>query len=371
MKGAVELLKDTFFHQRVLVTGGCGFIGSAVVRALYRSTQADIAILDKLTYSADIAALEEAYGNSRVSLYPLDLVQRQEVTELIAAFRPTLILHLAAETHVDRSIDEPLRFVESNVVGTAVLLEATRSYWRTLSEAERLCFRLVHISTDEVYGSIGEAGHVEVTSPYQPNSPYAASKGAADHLVRAWWKTYGIPVIFTHSCNNYGPYQYPEKLIPLMIWKGLQGEDFPIYGNGLQSRQWLYVEDHASALIRIGNQAAIGKTYHITSGIEIRNIDLVKQLADELHKLVVEPTGKTGITKQRSKMIHVQDRPGHDVRYAMSEIPLQADLGWRATTSWSEGLARTVRWYYEHPEFFEKKRQQGYKGSRLGCQIED
>jgi dTDP-glucose 4,6-dehydratase len=371
MKGALKLLKDTFFHQRVLVTGGCGFIGSAVVRALYRNTAADVAILDKLTYSADISALEEAYGANRVTLHTIDLSDRAAVWQLMTTFRPTLVLHLAAETHVDRSIDEPMRFVEANVIGTASLLEATREYWRSMTDDERTRFRVVQVSTDEVYGSIGGNQHFEVTSAYQPNSPYAASKAAADHLVRAWWKTYGIPVIFTHSCNNYGPYQYPEKLIPLMIWKGMQGEDFPIYGSGLQSREWLYVDDHASALILIGNQGEIGKTYHVTSGEEICNVDLVRQLADEL-KIVLSSTGSSGtLQATKSKIIHVEDRPGHDARYSMSKLPLFQELGWRSAVPWSEGLRRTVLWYYEHPEFFAKKRQQGYKGNRLGCQIAD
>jgi dTDP-glucose 4,6-dehydratase len=371
MKGAMKLLKDTFFHQRVLVTGGCGFIGSAVVRALYRNTAADVAILDKLTYSADLDALEEAYGTSRVTLHAMDLLDRAAVSQLIVKFRPTLILHLAAETHVDRSIDEPMRFVEANVVGTATLLEATREYWRSLTGDEKTRFRLVQVSTDEVYGSIGENQHFEVTSAYQPNSPYAASKAAADHLVRAWPKTYGIPVIFTHSCNNYGPYQYPEKLIPLMIWKGMQGEDFPVYGSGLQSREWLYVEDHASALMLIGNQGEASKTYHITSGEEIRNVDLVRQLADELERVLSSKGSSDTLQAKKSKIIHVEDRPGHDARYSMSKLPLFQELGWSSAVPWNEGLRRTVGWYCEHPEFFAKKRQQGYKGNRLGCQITD
>lgn len=365
----VAALKDIFFHQRVLVTGGCGFIGSAVVRALYRHSPADIAILDKLTYSADIEALEEAYGVPRVQLHTFDLLEQSAVEELIATFCPTLILHLAAETHVDRSIDDPLQFVTSNITGTAVLLEAVRKYWRSLTHADQAPFRFVQISTDEVYGSIGEHEHFEVSSPYQPNSPYAASKAAADHLVRAWWKTYGIPVIFTHSCNNYGPYQYPEKLIPLMLWKGMQGEDFPVYGNGLQSREWVYVEDHAAALLLIGNRGTVGSVYHITSGEEIRNIDLVNELANELEKALQEMAPNRLIAKRTSKVVHVEDRPGHDIRYAMSGKPLHDALGWQKEISWKEGLARTVRWYLAHPSFFAKKRSQGYKGNRLGCQI--
>lgn len=369
--GDAKPLKESNLHQRILITGGCGFIGSAVVRQLYRTTTAELAILDSLSYSADLTALEEANGAERVRLHQVDLVESERVAEVVNSFRPTLVLHLAAETHVDRSIDAPMKFVETNVVGTANLLEALRRYWRTLKNKDVEAFRLVHISTDEVYGSLAENQHFEITSPYQPNSPYAASKAAADHLVRAWWKTYGIPVIFTHSCNNYGPYQFPEKLIPLMIWKGLQGEDFPVYGSGLQSREWLYVEDHAEALILIGNRGGVGSTYHITSGEEIRNIDLVTQLANELSNLIAKLDLNHPSRIRKSKIVHVEDRPGHDVRYSMSKVALQKKLGWTASTSWQEGLAKTVRWYVDHPEFFVNKRQQGYKGQRLGCQIAD
>jgi dTDP-glucose 4,6-dehydratase len=348
------------------VTGGCGFIGSAVVRSLFRTTQAQIAVLDSLTYSADSNALEESIDSTRVELHTIDLLDRAAVADLIQVFRPTLILHLAAETHVDRSIDDPLQFVATNVVGTASLLEGTREYYRTLTDGERVNFRYVHVSTDEVYGSLAAPQHFEVDSPYRPNSPYAASKAAADHLVRAWWKTYGIPVIFTHSCNNYGPYQYPEKLIPLMIWKGLQGEDFPVYGDGLQTREWLYVEDHAEALVLIGHQGQIGEIYHITSGEEIRNIDLVEQLSREL----TLATSHLAL-KLSSKIVHVSDRPAHDLRYSMSPRLMKQALGWSAAVNWQAGLARTVRWYLEHPEFFAKKRQEGYKGNRLGCQIKE
>jgi len=355
---------ENFLHQRILITGGCGFIGSAVVRNLYRNTNAQLAILDKLTYSADLNALEGALGSKRVFVHPIDLVDRQAVQELVQGFRPSLVLHLAAETHVDRSIDDPLRFVQTNIVGTAILLEAIRSYWIGLTEVERSAFRWVQISTDEVYGSVESPRQFSIDSPYQPNSPYAASKGGADHLVRAWWKTYGIPAIFTHSCNNYGPYQYPEKLIPLMIWKGWQGEDFPVYGKGLQVREWLYVDDHAAALLLVAARGRAGQTYHITSGEELTNIDLVKQLAEELNQAIAA----MGLLR-KSSIRFVEDRPGHDLRYSMSPEPLQQELGWRASTSWKVGLKQTVAWYLSHPEFFAKKRQEGYKGERLGCQI--
>lgn len=356
---------ENVLHQRILVTGGCGFIGSAVVRNLYRNTNAQIAILDKLSYAADLAALEEALGSKRVCVHPIDLVDRPAVQELVQEFRPSIVLHLAAETHVDRSIDDPLRFVQTNIVGTATLLEAVRSYWGGLTEVERSKFRWLQISTDEVYGSIESPQQFRIDSPYQPNSPYAASKGGADHLVRAWWKTYGIPAIFTHSCNNYGPYQYPEKLIPLMIWKGWQGEDFPVYGKGLQVREWLYVDDHAAALVLIAARGSIGQTYHITSGEELPNIVLVEQLAEELQQAL------TAVERPRKSSIRfVEDRPGHDQRYSLSAIPLQQELGWRASTSWKLGLKQTVAWYLNHPEFFDKKRQKGYKGERLGCQIQ-
>lgn len=355
---------ENVLHQRILITGGCGFIGSALVRNLYRNTNAQIAILDKLTYSADLDALEEALGSKRVCVHPIDLVDQPAVGELVQEFRPSLVLHLAAETHVDRSIDDPLRFVQTNIMGTANLLEAVRRYRGGLTEVERSAFRWVQISTDEVYGSIESPQHFSFDSPYQPNSPYAASKGGADHLVRAWWKTYGIPAIFTHSCNNYGPYQHPEKLIPLMIWKGWQGEDFPVYGKGVQVREWLYVDDHTAALLLIAARGRVGQTYHITSGEELTNIDLVEQLAEELRHALAALDRPSN-----SAVRFVEDRPGHDLRYSMSALALQQELGWRASTSWKSGLKQTVAWYLNHPEFFDKKRQQGYKGERQGCQI--
>ncbi len=349
-----------------MVTGGCGFIGSAVVRALYRQTEAHIAIVDKLTYAAYPAALEEAHPSERVALHEMDLLDRVGLRELVSEFQPTTVLHLAAETHVDRSIDDPLRFVETNVLGTAHLLESLRIFFHKLPENDQRTFRVVHVSTDEVYGSLDTEGQFEIDSPYRPNSPYAASKAGADHLVRAWSKTYGLPVIFTHSCNNYGPYQFPEKLIPLMIWKAMRGEELPVYGSGLQVREWLYVDDHANALLQIAKHAPSGEIFHITSGESICNLDLVKLLVAGVEKFL--PALASGSLQQRIR--HVSDRPGHDTRYAISSEKLRGELGWAPTVCLDEGLKKTIDWYFGHSEFFTYQRAMGYHGDRLGCSID-
>lgn len=348
-------------QQRILITGGCGFIGSALVRWLFRNTPHELMILDKLTYAAYPGAIEEAQKSDRVKVTKADIGDTDFVAEILEAFRPQVILHLAAETHVDRSIDDPLRFVEANVLGTARFLEVVRRYWQRHGSRER-AFRFVQVSTDEVYGTLGNEGSFEESSPYLPNSPYAASKASADHLVRAWWKTYGLPVIFSHCCNNYGPYQFPEKLIPLMIWKGIKGEELPVYGSGLQVREWLYVDDSAEALARIAMDGEVGAIYHVSSHQSLSNLELVAMLAAQLEQ-VLPGCNKGSI---QARVVHVADRPGHDFRYAMSSTRVTEQLGWNPKVAIQDGLEKTIRWYCEHVDFYQHCRSLGYNAERLG-----
>jgi dTDP-glucose 4,6-dehydratase len=348
-------------QQRILITGGCGFIGSALVRWLFRNSLHELMILDKLTYAAYPGAIEKAQWSDRVKLIQADIGDTDTVAEAMEAFRPQVILHLAAETHVDRSIDNPLRFVETNILGTARFLEVVRRYWQRRGSQEST-FRFVQVSTDEVYGALGSEGSFEESSPYLPNSPYAASKASADHLVRAWWKTYGLPVIFSHCCNNYGPYQFPEKLIPLMIWKGMVGEDLPVYGSGQQVREWLYVDDSAEALARIAMDGEVGAIYHVSSHQSMSNLELVEMLAAQLEQVL--PGCTKGAIKAR--VVHVADRPGHDFRYAMSSTRVTEQLGWNPKVAIQEGLEKTVRWYCEHVDFYQHCRSLGYNAERVG-----
>lgn len=337
----------------ILVTGGAGFIGSAVVRFLIRETEASVVNLDKLTYAADLANLAEIAGHTRYRFEQADICRREEVERIFSAHRPTAVLHLAAETHVDRSIDSPLAFVETNVAGTAMLLDVARKYWRELPAPERTRFRFHHVSTDEVFGSLGPSGWFEETTPYRPNSPYAASKAGADHLVRAWHHTYGLPVVLSNCSNNYGPYQHPEKFIPLMILNAIAGKPMPVYGRGTNVRDWLFVDDHARALWTILRQGRVGESYNVGANTEMRNIDVAQAICDLLDELSGPlPGGQP----RRNLIVPVADRPGHDLRYAIDAGKLRAELDWRPRETFDAGLRRTVTWYLANESWWTPRR---------------
>lgn len=328
----------------VLVTGGAGFIGSALVRALIRDGERVVTV-DKLTYAGSRLNLDAADRANTHSFVQADIADAAAMAAVFREHRPRLVMHLAAESHVDRSIDGPMPFVQTNVVGTATMLDAATAHWRTLPESERETFRFLHVSTDEVYGELGEAGLFTEASPYRPNSPYSASKASADHIVRAWGRTYGLPVLVTNCSNNYGPYQFPEKLIPLIVLNGLDGKKLPVYGQGLQVRDWLHVDDHVSALRLVAAKGRVGETYLVGSRNERRNIDLVRQLCAVLDKL--HPAGAP-----HDRLIgFVTDRPGHDARYAIDPSKLERELGWRPAISFEAGLEATVGWYQGHRDW--------------------
>lgn len=328
----------------ILVTGGAGFIGSALVRALIRDGERVVTV-DKLTYAGSRLNLAEADRANTHSFIQADIADAAAMAAAFREHRPRLVMHLAAESHVDRSIDGPMPFVQTNVVGTATMLEAANAHWRNLPERERGAFRFLHVSTDEVYGELGEAGLFTEASPYRPNSPYSASKASADHIVRAWGRTYGLPVLITNCSNNYGPYQFPEKLIPLIVLNGLDGRKLPVYGQGLQVRDWLHVDDHVSALRLVAAKGRVGETYLVGSRNERRNIDLVRQLCAILDKL--HPAG----APHDRLITYVTDRPGHDARYAIDPSRLERELGWRPAISFEAGLEATVAWYQRHRDW--------------------
>jgi dTDP-glucose 4,6-dehydratase len=350
---AAEL--GTHWPETILVTGGAGFIGSALVRQLIGETDCRIVNLDKLTYAGNLDALEGAAGDARHIMEGVDLVNRGEVDRVFREHCPGAVVHLAAESHVDRSIAGPEPFVQSNIVGTYHLLEAARRYWAELDEARRERFRFVHVSTDEVYGELApdEAAFSEATA-YAPSSPYAASKAAADHLGRAWQRTYGLPVIVTNCSNNYGPYQYPEKLIPRMIRNALAGETLPIYGTGENVRDWLYVDDHARALRQVLARGVPGRTYNIGGRAERRNIDVVRTVCRLLDELVPRHDRASGVGSYSELMSFVPDRAGHDARYAIDDRRLRDELGWQPRESFETGLDKTVRWYLANQAWIER-----------------
>lgn len=326
----------------ILVTGGAGFIGSAMIRHLIRETNAGVINLDALTYSANLANLKDIETDPRYRFEQVDICSAGEVGRVFSNYRPTAIVHLAAESHVDRSIDNPLLFVNTNVLGTATLLQVATQYWRALSPADRTRFRFLHVSTDEVFGSLGPTGLFTEASPYQPNSPYAASKAGADHLVRAWHKTYGLPALISNCSNNFGPYQFPEKLIPLLIIKARDGERLPVYGRGENIRDWLFVEDHARALTAVLRDGRIGDCYGLGGGNELRNIEVAQMVCDILDELTDPLSGRA---PRRSLINFVPDRPGHDARYAIDASKTHKELNWRPQHSFDSALRQTVTWY--------------------------
>ncbi len=330
---------------RVIVTGGAGFIGSAVVRCLIGHTDASVLTIDKLTYAGHLENIGEAADDPRHQFLQADITDVAAITAAYEEFRPTAVLHLAAESHVDRSISGPAEFISTNIVGTYALLDVSNAYWSKLAVDEKAGFRFLHVSTDEVYGSLEPAEPAsDEASPYRPNSPYSASKASADHLVRAWWKTYGLPVITTNCSNNYGPYQYPEKLIPLMTLNALGGRPLPVYGAGEQVRDWLYVDDHAHALVQIMRHGIPGEVYCVSGDCERVNLDIVHAICNILDEIRPDSPYRP----HRDLIGHVEDRPGHDKRYALDASKLIREIGWQPQEEFSCGLRKTVEWYAEN-----------------------
>ena len=345
--------------MRVVVTGGAGFIGSAVVRYLVLEKSYEVLNLDKLTYAGTETSLDAVRDRPGYRFLKADICDRDTIMRMIGEFRPDRIMHLAAESHVDRSINGAGDFIATNIVGTFTLLECARAYWSTLEPPQRNAFRFLHVSTDEVYGSLGAEGLFTEETSYDPSSPYSASKAASDHLAKAWGRTYELPVVVSNCSNNYGPYHFPEKLIPLVILNALEGRALPVYGNGSNVRDWLYVEDHARALDLIAEQGRIGETYNVGGRNERRNIDVVMQVCDLMDQL--RPRG----TSHRDLITYVADRPGHDARYAIDATRLETELGWRAQETFDTGIEKTVRWYLAN-EWWWKPLRERYCGARLG-----
>lgn len=343
-----------------LVTGGTGFIGSALVRYLIDETDVRVVNVDKLTYAANPENLASVRNHSRYHFEQADIVDRSAMQRLFETYEPDAVLHLAAESHVDRSIDGPADFIATNIVGTYTLLEVARGYWRQLSPPQQAAFRFHQVSTDEVYGDLGEEGGLFTEeTPYQPSSPYSASKASADHLVRAWGRTYGLPVLVTNCSNNYGPCHFPEKLIPLMILNALEGKPLPVYGRGDQIRDWLYVEDHARALYTVLCRGRPGETYNIGGHNEIRNIEVVHQLCDLLEELA--PAKPAGVVHYADLITFVTDRPGHDRRYAIDAGKIQRELGWAPRETFATGLRKTVQWYLDNPAWWQPIKDGSYR----------
>jgi dTDP-glucose 4,6-dehydratase len=349
--------------MKILVTGGAGFIGSAVCRHLIANTQHEVVNLDKLTYAATLGSVAGLDGHPRYRFVLGDICDRGLVSGVLAGTRPDAIMHLAAESHVDRSIDGPGDFIETNIVGTYQLLEAARAYWSGLPPADKARFRFHHISTDEVYGQLplDESLFTEDT-PYAPSSPYSASKASSDHLVMAWHHTFHLPVVLSNCSNNYGPYHFPEKLIPLVIANALEGRELPVYGKGENVRDWLFVEDHARALELVVTQGQPGRSYNIGGRNERTNLTVVQTICDTLDRLVPRATGGT----RRSLIRFVTDRPGHDMRYAIDASRIEGELGWRAEETFESGLEKTVRWYLDNESWWRPLREKRYAGQRLG-----
>jgi dTDP-glucose 4,6-dehydratase len=348
--------------MKVLVTGGAGFIGSAVVRRIVGQTDWTVANVDKLTYAGNLDSLGPALASNRHRHHKVDICDRAALTDVFAAERPDAVLHLAAESHVDRSIDGAAPFIQTNVGGTFTLLEAATAYWRGLDAAAKERFRFQHISTDEVFGSLGATGKFSETTPYQPNSPYSASKAASDHLVRAWQHTHGLPTLTTNCSNNYGPYHFPEKLIPLVIIRALRGEKLPVYGKGLNVRDWLHVEDHAEALLTVLQKGRVGETYNVGGDAERTNIDVVRTICGLLDEML-----PNSVNRPHDKLIEfVTDRPGHDARYAIDASKIKRELGWKPRHDFEQGLRETVRWYLDNRGWWERVLSGAYRTERLG-----
>lgn len=354
--------------MKIMVTGGAGFIGSAVVRYLIAESEHQVLNIDALTYAGNLESIPCA-DNPRYSFLQLDIRDQAGLQQAFADFQPDAVMHLAAESHVDRSIDGPAEFIQTNIVGTYNMLEAARGYWQLLDKSAQDSFRFHHISTDEVYGDLGPEGLFTETTSYEPSSPYSASKASSDHLVRAWQRTYGLPTLVTNCSNNYGPYHFPEKLIPLMILNALAGKPLPVYGDGSQIRDWLYVEDHARALVKVVTEGKVGETYNIGGHNERKNIDVVKTICATLEQLVPEnPFSKAGGNSGgfESLITYVADRPGHDVRYAIDASKIERELGWTPAETFESGIHKTVKWYLDNRQWWQRIQDGSYQGERLG-----
>lgn len=351
--------------KRILVTGGAGFIGSAVVRHIIGNTADSVVVVDKLTYAGNLESLVGVADSERYAFERVDICDRAALDRVFAQYQPDFVMHLAAESHVDRSIDGPAAFIETNVVGTYTMLEAARHYWLQLAEEKKQGFRFHHISTDEVYGDLhGTDDLFTETTPYAPSSPYSASKASSDHLVRAWLRTYGFPTVVTNCSNNYGPYHFPEKLIPLVILNAISGKPLPVYGNGAQVRDWLYVEDHARALYLVVTAGVVGETYNIGGHNERKNIEVVHAICDLLEELA--PNKPQGVANYRDLIAYVTDRPGHDMRYAIDAGKIERELGWRPQESFASGIRKTVSWYLSNETWWRRVQDGSYAGERLG-----
>jgi len=345
---------------KIIVTGGAGFIGSSLVRMIINQTDHQVVNIDKLTYAGHVESLKQIEASERYTFEQVDICDTEEINRIFNEFQPDAIMHLAAESHVDRSIDGSAEFIKTNVNGTHTLLEVAKRYWQKLEGDRKENFRFLHVSTDEVYGELGETGFFTEETPYDPRSPYSSSKASSDHLVRAWYHTYGLPTIITNCSNNYGPYQFPEKLIPVVILKALQGKDIPVYGKGDNVRDWLYVDDHANALLKVIESGVPGETYNIGGHNEKQNIEVVHTICDTLDELVPKEA------KYKEQISFVTDRPGHDFRYAIDASKIEKELGWTPEETFDSGIKKTIQWYLKNMNWVEAVTDKNYNLERLG-----